>query len=151
MHSKGSSLVLSASYALNGQEIVSKDTCFEKACFEKVGAETQVLTPLARVRDATSNGEEGGQSLRGHEPNANGGAQEELKVEWQEYADNLGRPYFYHVPTDTSVWNRPVCLMHDGSDKSTEAMLLRCPPHLAGRLVYLIRVRAHTCTRVIPV
>lgn len=133
--SKGSSLVLSASYALNGQEIISKETCFEKACFEKVVAETQVLTPLARVRDATSVAEEGGQSLRGHEPNVNGGAQKGLKAEWEEYADNLGRPYFYHVPTATSMWNRPVCLMHDASDKSAEELLLRCPPHLAGHFL----------------
>ena len=68
--------------------------------------------------------------------------------EWEQTADVHGRPFWYHVPTKSSVWERPCCIegwaqgrkLAGGSRKEETGQEetgpaseeCRAPPHLAG-------------------
>lgn len=64
------------------------------------------------------------------------------REEWKKHADERGRVYFFHIPTNTSVWERPLCLSDTvadglngkdgGLDGKDGGDCLRCPAHLSA-------------------
>ena len=161
-----SSVILSASFSLQGEDCLP-DTCFEKVkanrllCHDAPGTLTQRTVGLA---DGDGGHASGGSGATGSENSMDVGdrrtsvvslkdkagpsEQDGEEDEWEQTADVHGRPFWYHVPTKSSVWERPCCIegwaqgrkLAGGSGKEETGQEetgpaseeCRAPPHLAG-------------------
>jgi hypothetical protein len=155
-----SSVILSASFSLQGDDCLP-DTCFEKVkanrllCQDAPGTLTRRTVGLA---DGDGGHASGGSGATESENSMDvgdrrksvvslkdklGPEQDVEEEEWEQTADLHGRPFWYHVPTKSSVWERPRCIegwaqggnLAGGSGKEeTWPASEECgaPPHLAG-------------------
>ena len=155
-----SSVILSASFSLQGDDCLP-DTCFEKVkanrllCLEAPGTLAPRIVGLADVACGHASG---GSAARISENSMDVGDRRKKGVsikdklgpeqngdeeEWEHTADAHGRPFWYHVPTKSSVWEQPRCFegwaqggkLAAGSGKEDTGPAgeeCRAPPHLAG-------------------
>jgi hypothetical protein len=101
------SVVLSASYALgtSSSSIMASDQRPGKDnSFEKVQE-----CRLWKGSDAAFKKCKGPENHADAQELADCGKDCNQAQEWEEYHDDNGRPYFFHIPSGTSVWERPLC------------------------------------------
>ncbi len=128
-------VVLSASYSVSGSEFAEKDACFKMAAPLLTGpadpTETEVESEDAsRMKFARGDGGFLAKNdiylgdaaawavteVAGGETEVDGEcfveqAKDEDSADWEEHFDEqYGLPYFFHVPSATSVWEKPACL-----------------------------------------
>ena len=166
-------VVLSASYAISGDEIADKNACFDKAgrlvvvsddsygpadSMNMIGETSGPHDASRQVPDDDPAGDSAAgaakldDSIGGKEEEVEKKVQKTEGDDWEEHFDDHHElPYFFHVPSQTSVWERPACLepsmTRPGSEKSDAPSIratadssasdesaddLRCPAHIRG-------------------